>query len=97
MMGFGGHMFGGWGFNPGFYGSNVVNGGPWWVWLIAMGAHLLFWVVLIGVAVYLFRRFSSTAGTRTIAADNAFSLLRERFARGEIDTEEYLRRKQDLS
>lgn len=96
MMGFGGHMFGGWGFNPGFYGGNAFNGGPWWMWLLAMGAQLLFWIVLIWVGVYLFRRWSKSQGTRPGDAGSAYNILRERYARGEIDTEEYLRRKQDL-
>lgn len=97
MMGFGGHMFGGWGFNPGFYGSNVFNGGPWWVWLIAMAAQLLFWIALVWVGVYVFRRWSKGQGIRTHDAGAALDVLRERYARGQIDTEEYLRRKQDLS
>lgn len=92
-MGFGGHMFGGWGFNPGFY---LFNGGSWWVWLIAMGLQLLFWGALIWIGVRLFRSWSKGQGARTETSSTAYAILRERYARGEIDTEEYLRRKQNL-
>lgn len=53
------------------------------VWL----GGLLVWGALIGVAVWAIRRFTSP--TRADAA----RILEERFARGEIDTDEFERRR----
>lgn len=73
------------------------EGGPgadapaWWpVFPISFG---LFWVaVAAGVFYLLRRRTAHTAATAAAAADpgvRARSILAERFARGEIDEEEY--------
>ena len=62
----------------------------WPVFPITFG---LFWLAVLGVAFYLIRR--RTSGGAAAAADpmaNAQSVLAERFARGEIDEDEYLMR-----
>jgi putative membrane protein len=75
---------------------NEGGGGPadapaWWpVFPISFG---LFWVAVAVGAFYLLRRRTATAAATTAAASDPFgrarSVLAERFARGEIDEEEY--------
>jgi putative membrane protein len=73
-----------------WYGHPGWNGwGPGaWIWLAAMA---LFWGSLLAVAVYLIRRrpAAATSGGGTGPAEMT---LAERYARGEIDAEEYRRR-----
>jgi putative membrane protein len=59
-----------------------------WIWLAAM---VLFWGGLLAAAVYLIRRrpAAATSGGGTGPAEMT---LAERYARGEIDAEEYRRR-----
>ncbi len=61
---------------------------------------LLVLVLLVVGGVYLFRALDHKAATRNhtqrTAEDGALQLLRERYARGEIDHDEYQRRKEDL-
>ena len=65
----------------------------WSVFPIAFG---LVWLAVLGAAFYLIRRrMTSTDAAAAAAADpmaKAYSVLAERFARGEIDEDEYLRR-----
>ncbi|RFS81017.1 SHOCT domain-containing protein [Actinomadura spongiicola] len=60
----------------------------------------LFWLALLGAAFYLIRRrMDSGAAASATAADpmaRAQSVLAERFARGEIDEDEYLIRSSTL-
>lgn len=67
-------------------------------------AGLLVLVLLVLGAVYLFRALDRDRPSRTPPAqtpppprDNALAILRERYARGEIDHDEFQRRKEDLS
>jgi putative membrane protein len=62
-------------------------GGMWWMWL----GGLLFWGSLLAFGVWAVRRFT---GGR--AGGDARRILDERFARGEIDAEEYRRRLETL-
>lgn len=63
------------------------GGGAWFgLW------HLLWWVLIVALAVVVFRSLMRTARGSRRAADRAFEILRERFARGEIDQEEYQQR-----
>lgn len=57
----------------------------------------LIWLLLIGLAVVgvvaIMRGFS---GGRTGESSGALKVLDERYARGEIDRDEYLRRRKDI-
>ncbi|MFA1537588.1 SHOCT domain-containing protein [Actinomadura monticuli] len=68
----------------------------WPVFPITFG---LFWLAVLGTVFYLIRR--RTSGTASAAASDplakARSVLAERFARGEIDEDEYLRRTSTLN
>jgi putative membrane protein len=60
------------------------DGGGWWVMGVMMMA---FWVVLIAVVVWLVVRRPDVPGAPP--ANRAREILAERYARGEISTEEY--------
>lgn len=65
------------------------GGGAYAIW------HLLWWVLLIAVVVLVIRALS---GNRPLAGSSrALQILQERYARGEIDKEEFESRKRDLS
>jgi putative membrane protein len=65
------------------------TGGGWmWLWGTLM---MLTWVAVIAAAVWLVAR--SLGGQRT---DSARQILDERYARGELSTEEYRERLQHL-
>ena len=65
-----------------------------WGWFGLM--HLVWWVVAIAGAVVVFRFFAGRPGGNVSAGDHAFEILRERFARGEIDQGEFDQRAQHL-
>jgi putative membrane protein len=62
-------------------------GGMWWMWI----GGLIFWGSLLAFGVWAILRF-----TRRDAGHDARRILEERFARGEIDAEEFQRRLQIL-
>ncbi|QKW40222.1 SHOCT domain-containing protein [Actinomadura sp. NAK00032] len=71
----------------------------WPVFPITFG---LFWLAVLGTVFYLIRRRTGGGGGGAAAAApdplaKARSVLAERFARGEIDEDEYLRRTSALN
>jgi len=76
------HMWGGHGMGYGFFG---------------FGLTILFWVLIIALAVFAFRSLSQSGMlTPRPKGDDALEILRQRLARGEIDPEEYATRKKAL-
>ena len=70
--------------------------GIWGAWGIGMMLiMLLFWGLVI-VALVLGVRWLATQG-RESRSDAAMDILRQRYARGELDKEEFEARKRDLS
>ncbi len=65
-------------------------GGGWW-WVMGIG-WLVFLAAIVVVAVVVLRHYQTRAPTRGSAHD----VLDERFARGEIDVEEYRKRRDAL-
>jgi len=64
-----------------------------WGWFTTSISMLLLWAVLVAIAVVLYRTMNRAPDPpRTPAGTPAEHLLAERFARGEIDEEEYRRR-----
>ena len=64
----------------------------WWGWFLWPAL-----LVLGGIAAYaLLRRAGSSDGDTGGGTDEALSALRERYARGDIDDEEFERRRQTL-
>jgi putative membrane protein len=79
---------------PGDGWGHMGNGG-WsgWMWLWGT-AMVLFWVIVIGAAAWLVARAvaphrAHTPGSGTAGLEHAREILAERYARGEIGTEEY--------
>lgn len=63
-----------------------------WSWA-GMIWMVVFWVALIAFGVWAVRQFSSRSATGSSAGD----ILAERFAKGEIDAEEFASRRRELS
>lgn len=85
--------YGGWGMGPGMMGWGNMG----WFGLIFMG---LFWVLLIVLIVLLIRWLLSSgpAGSQDHnREESALEVLKKRYARGEIDKEEFEAKKRDLS
>jgi putative membrane protein len=72
------------------------HGGPGWGWFVMGLGTLVFWAVLIALGVLLFRTLNRGTGQPPAHGDaerpSPERLLAERFARGEIDEDEYQRR-----
>jgi uncharacterized membrane protein len=68
----------------------------WGSWILTTGTMVVFWALVITavvlVARYLLSLSQRPTGTRAAGASNAEQLLAERYARGEIDDDEYKRR-----
>ena len=71
-----------------------------WAWT----GMLLFWALIVLGIVFLWRTLASgktprgggDPGAQGDRTDRALEILRERYAKGEIDEEEYQRRRRDL-
>ncbi|MFD8259102.1 SHOCT domain-containing protein [Streptomyces griseoluteus] len=73
-----------------FWYDHNVSG---WGWFAMSAGMILFWAVIITIAVLLLRALNQPhEHTHTAAAPSAEDILRERLARGEIDEDEYRRR-----
>lgn len=83
----------GWGMGPGMMDWGYGGG---WFGMIIMAA---FWIAVIVGIVFLIRWLAISAGSgnrRTRSEDSALEILKKRYARGEIDKEEYEAKKKDL-
>lgn len=72
-----------------------MTGGFGFGWIFMM----LWWVlILVGIAALVkWMVASSGAGSRTGSDSKALDILKERYARGEIDEQEFQKRKRDLT
>lgn len=70
--------------------------GGWWGPTLMGVTGLLVWVLLIVAAIALLRWSRSAPGSRSPAGPDARQVLDERFARGEIDPDEYATRRRVL-
>lgn len=84
-----------WGYGPHW---DMMWGGGSWLGPFGMFLWLLFLVLLIVAVVWIFRRPDRGRGERPDAGrPPALDVLEERYARGEIDRDEYLQKKRDLT
>jgi len=68
-----------------------------WGWMMFGGAHMLiFWLVVLLLIVALLRWLRKDSDGEGSKDRTPRELLDERYARGEIDRETYLRMKEDL-
>jgi len=66
-----------------------------WSWLAMTISMLVFWALVAGVVITLLRS-NRAPDTVDPGPNNPERILKERFARGEIDVEEYERRREVL-
>lgn len=69
--------------------------GSGWMWLTGL-VWLLVIAALAGLVVWLIIRMNQPTGSSASGTDSARRILAERFARGEIDADEYARRREML-
>ena len=78
------------------YGDMMGWGGDWgWGWF-GMVHMVLWWLLIILGIVVLAKWIFGGSGSRGSSEDRALAILRERYARGEIDKQEFEARKRDL-
>lgn len=83
---------------PHGFGNSMMMSGHAGMWqILPMICQLILIIIVAVVAVILLRRHGKKVHFVQKQQDTALEILRERYANGEIDTEEYDRRKQDLS
>lgn len=68
----------------------------WWLGLASMFMYLLFWAIVIIIVLRNFKKYYARTEHQRAKEDTAMSILRERYARGEIDAEEFKQKKADL-
>lgn len=90
----------GWGNMIGSYGvgycGNYGAGNYEWMGLIGMALHFIFWIAVIAIVWRLINRYGFNNSKGYLRHDSALEILRERFAKGEINSEEYTRMKEKL-
>jgi len=82
-----------WGWQGG--GGGMMGGFGWW-WFMPI-FFILFWGLVIWAVVALVRSRSEPGGSDSSTADSALEVLKKRYARGEINKEEYEEKKKDLA
>ena len=80
-----------WGQFPGPGPGYPANNAYWWTGLVHDGIQLLALIAFFILAFYLIRRLSVR-----LTSGKAFAILQERYARGEIDHQDYVTRKKEL-
>lgn len=81
---------------PGTYGPHMWNGG-WWMFAGPMTMILFFGAVIILIVLFVRWLDGPSGRTRTNSShDAALDILKQRFARGEIDKEEFEERRKVL-
>ena len=73
------------------YDYGMMGGGGWWFMPIL---GIIFLGLIIWAVVALIR---GQSGSQSTGADSALEMLKRRYARGDIDKEEYEQKKKDLS
>jgi len=78
------------------YGYGYENG-PWMhgSWLFGGGLMMVAWIIVIALAVGFVVSLMRRSGPN-IVEKTALDILKERYARGEIEKDEFDRRKRDL-
>ncbi len=74
-----------------------MNGYGWVGMIFGMVSMLLFWALLIAAVVVLARHaWGSNKSPENLQGKTAINILKERYARGEIEREEFEQKKRDL-
>lgn len=80
-------LYNGYGWGPG----NIMG---WFGGGIMM---IVFWVLLIGLIVWIVRQVDGKHAHRSDAHSQALDILKERYAKGEISKEEFESKKKDIA
>ena len=88
MMGMGPTMGGAW--DHGMWGAS--DGASGWMFVVGVGMQLLFLALLVGAGYLGYRALSGSGGS----TDPAMDELRSAYARGDLDDEEFERRRDRL-
>ena len=75
-----------------FYSPNsqlLSSGESAWIGFLSMALYLLFWAVVMAVVIRLIIKYLPHLAKPSAPQDHAFSILRERYARGELDEKTY--------
>ena len=81
--------------SEGHFGPHMWDGG--WGWsIMGHGLMTVFWIVLIVLIVVAVRAVLDRPKAAGKGGSDAFTILRERFARGEIDQAEFDERRKTL-
>ena len=75
----------------------MAYGHTGWLGWLPFVCHLIFMIIIIVIAVVCLKRHGKKVRAMQKQNDPALLVLRQRYAQGEIDSEEFNRRKQDLS
>jgi putative membrane protein len=97
MYGGGSSIHGGGHVVRGFGHGFMAYGQSGWMGWLPLALHVLFFVAIIMFGVILLRRHAKNVRAYRKLNDPALLILRERYALGEIETEEFVRRKNDLT
>jgi len=82
---------------PGWFGPGMM-GSEWWG--LSWAFTLVFWILVIVALIFLIRWLARQSRPRTeqdLRRDLAVEILRQRYAKGEIDKEEFDNKKRDLA
>lgn len=82
-----------WGWQGGGWGM-MMGGFSWWWFPIFM---ILFWGLVIWSVVALVWKPSGLRGSNSSTADSALEVLERRYAKGEINKEEYAEKKKAIA
>ncbi len=81
----------------GHYGYGFNGFGHWGIGFGPMLCMIVFFVILIILGVYLFRRVHNGGVLKHLSGgSDVLEILRERYARGEIDSAEFQLRRDEL-
>jgi putative membrane protein len=84
-----------------YHGYGYGGGNHWGLWILMIVAMVIFWGALAWIIVTLVRHRGTPAGSNPAApgsgssppSSDALRILDERLARGDIDVDEYTRRR----
>lgn len=77
------------------WGDRMYGFGMGWGWFGPI-MMILFWVLVILGIIYLVKALAVGRGGAPPREETAIDILKKRYARGEIDAEEFARRRKDL-
>ena len=85
-----------WDWHSGMWNDGHMAGWGLWGWGMMLFG-LLWMALIIGLPIYLIYWLTTRSQTETQPEDSALAVLREQYARGEIDDEQYERRRDRLT